>query len=353
MTTLVHASSTTPAMVHFLCTVQRLYNFFSSSTMRWDIVMKDLKLSLQSISDTRWSSKANAIKALYSHLPEVKIALEKISNDFSNPEVVSNASSLSLQMNYRFICTLSIWNKILQSIDRINRALQKKDLSLNQAKDLIDGLGRSLQEQRETGFDLNLVEAISLAEKIDIEIGFHTDRIRKKRNDMHNSKSSPEKPFKIEMNTVFDTLISGMNWRYEQMQTVCEDFPFMYGSSIAIKSTEELEKSAKELALKYDEDLCLHDFVAEIQNFKSISQTIIKNILTATPLDILQTMHDFGLVESYPNISIAIRIFLTLPMSTASCEKSFSKLKLIKNYLRSTLGQERLSNLAIISKNII
>jgi len=36
---------------------------------------------------------------------------------------------------------------------------------------------------------------------------------------------------------------------------------------------------------------------------------------------------------------------LTLPIN----ERSFSKLKLIKIYLRSAMGQERLSNLAILS----
>ncbi|GFV81056.1 hypothetical protein TNCV_2270401 [Trichonephila clavipes] len=40
---------------------------------------------------------------------------------------------------------------------------------------------------------------------------------------------------------------------------------------------------------------------------------------------------------------------LTVPVSTASAEKSFSKLKLIKTYLRSTMSQERLSALSVLS----
>ncbi|KAF7642593.1 hypothetical protein LDENG_00255250 [Lucifuga dentata] len=36
-------------------------------------------------------------------------------------------------------------------------------------------------------------------------------------------------------------------------------------------------------------------------------------------------------------------------VSVASCERSFSKLKLIKNYLLSTMGQSRLSSLVILS----
>lgn len=38
-----------------------------------------------------------------------------------------------------------------------------------------------------------------------------------------------------------------------------------------------------------------------------------------------------------------------MPVTVASGERSFSKLKIIKNYLRSTMSQERLSNLSIIS----
>ena len=46
---------------------------------------------------------------------------------------------------------------------------------------------------------------------------------------------------------------------------------------------------------------------------------------------------------------LCVRLFLTIGVSVASCERSFSKLKLIKNYLRSTMSQERLNSLAIIS----
>lgn len=51
---------------------------------------------------------------------------------------------------------------------------------------------------------------------------------------------------------------------------------------------------------------------------------------------------------SFPNIAIALRILLTLPITTASAERSFSKLKIIKNYLRTIMVQDRLSDLPII-----
>jgi hypothetical protein len=55
------------------------------------------------------------------------------------------------------------------------------------------------------------------------------------------------------------------------------------------------------------------------------------------------------MAKNYLNIYIALRIILTIPVTVASTERSYSKLKLIKTYLRSTVCQERLSALAILS----
>jgi len=54
-------------------------------------------------------------------------------------------------------------------------------------------------------------------------------------------------------------------------------------------------------------------------------------------------------VDCYPNVSIAYRILLTVPVTVASAERSFSKLKLLRNCLRTTMLQERLNGLAMCS----
>ena len=43
-------------------------------------------------------------------------------------------------------------------------------------------------------------------------------------------------------------------------------------------------------------------------------------------------------LDSFPNAYIAYRILLTIPVMVASPERTFSKLKLIKSYLRSTMS---------------
>ena len=69
----------------------------------------------------------------------------------------------------------------------------------------------------------------------------------------------------------------------------------------------------------------------------------------STAHDGLKFIYENKLVDMLPNVSVALRILLTIPITVASGERSFSKLKLIKTYLRSTMTQERLNSLALIS----
>ena len=65
--------------------------------------------------------------------------------------------------------------------------------------------------------------------------------------------------------------------------------------------------------------------------------------------EILQYVVKCGFEESFPNLLITLRMFLTTCVSVAACKRSFSKLTLIKTYLRSTMSHSRPSNLAILS----
>ena len=66
-------------------------------------------------------------------------------------------------------------------------------------------------------------------------------------------------------------------------------------------------------------------------------------------LELLNALAEYRLESIFPNLTVSLRMFLTVPATIASAEKSFSKLKLIKNYLRSSMGQDRLIYLARLS----
>jgi hypothetical protein len=60
-------------------------------------------------------------------------------------------------------------------------------------------------------------------------------------------------------------------------------------------------------------------------------------------------------VNCYPNVSVAYRTLLTIHVTIASAERSFSKFKLLKNYMRSTMSQGRLNgfDMCFIKKDVL
>jgi len=88
-------------------------------------------------------------------------------------------------------------------------------------------------------------------------------------------------------------------------------------------------------------DVELDDLFSEL---KVLQVTLPDQLMSA-----FEIFHFVKVAYCYPNASIAYRILLTIPVTVASAERSFSKLKLLKNCLRSTMLQERLNGLAMCS----
>ena len=51
----------------------------------------------------------------------------------------------------------------------------------------------------------------------------------------------------------------------------------------------------------------------------------------------------------YPNFCKLYRVALCIPVGTATCQRSFSAMRRIRNYLRVTRGQERFSNFGLLN----
>ena len=68
-----------------------------------------------------------------------------------------------------------------------------------------------------------------------------------------------------------------------------------------------------------------------------------------TPAEILSRLSTYERYTALPNFFVAFRIFLTVPVTGELGERSFLHLKLIKNYLQSTIHKDRLNNLASLA----
>jgi hypothetical protein len=139
--------------------------------------------------------------------------------------------------------------------------------------------------------------------------------------------------------------ITSLKTRFEELMVFKDIFGFLLSSTILkLLNNTELEESCTQLA-----DTFSHDGLSDVEVHDLIYES--KILKFTLPDGILSTMQIFEHVrdlDCYPNVSIAYRILFIVPLMVTSADRSFSKLKLLKNYLRSTMTQERLNGLAIL-----
>lgn len=352
----VHASSACTEASHVFGIVQRIFCFFVSSTMRWEIMKKHTKSNLKGTSQTRWSAKAEAVAALTNNLAKVTQALEEIRDGSFPPETKSDAKSLLIAiLDFRFILNLVIWDCVLKEINRVNTEIQKKDIILTRSICLMEGLRNTLQRLRTSGFEGWFEEATIIAGTMSVEAVLKQGRIAKRKRmadelaeDESRTLSSNQR-FTQAINIIFDRILMELDARIKSSKILNEDFAFLNGRELMQISNSELRKYSADLALKYSEDLDAVEFSSEVEVFKDQAAVLCEKVQELNPLDLLRLIYGNDLQDAFPNLCTALRIYVTLPTTSATCERSFSKLKLIKNYLRSTISQERLTSLAILS----
>ena len=93
-----------------------------------------------------------------------------------------------------------------------------------------------------------------------------------------------------------------------------------------------------------------HETYSNIDSLDLFSKLkVLKEVLQINENSPINLLNYIKRLEYFPNACIAFKILLIIHVTVASAKISFLKLKLIKSYLRSTMSQERLSELAILS----
>lgn len=361
----VNAAEKVPPAKLILGDVQNIYLFFSGSTSRWDVLQSKVKLTLKYQSNTRWSSKTAAVSALYDQYPEIVDALTEISTSESfTSDVNANAlSRLRDMLNYKFLLGITIWNQILFQINICNLNLQDKTIDVSIAKKKLNVLKTWLENFKETGFQSSEVLAQQIAENMGIEMSSGFENIRQGRgiNPRYMDRSDAlvaQKQTNYErfeadfFDKLMEKLISEISRRFDAFKKCTETFEFLWGRNLKEMEIQEKQKCMQDLCHEYPSDFSGPTFLNEVQSLETTISAFNetgRDLAQLGPMDVLNILYANGLASAYPNCETALRIFLTLPVSVASNERSFSKMKIVKNYLRSTMGQERLNALALIS----
>ena len=103
---------------------------------------------------------------------------------------------------------------------------------------------------------------------------------------------------------------------------------------------------AKQLQREYETDLSAA-FPLQIVRFKESIQSEIAKLSTVQQLADMLIVKNATVSSGFIDVITALILFLTLPVTGATAKRSFSKLKLIKNYLCYSTGQSRLSGLSL------
>lgn len=148
-------------------------------------------------------------------------------------------------------------------------------------------------------------------------------------------------------NCILDSLYSEIKKRECKYSDLHNRFGFLE----TIKSLEasDITKCARELLSAYPEDLepvvvdeCLHLKAFLLKNTQNENRRL-------SMTEISKVLHNFDMIDVYPNIVIALRMVLSTPATNCSAERSFSTLRRVKNYLKSTTSHDRLTSLALLA----
>ena len=118
--------------------------------------------------------------------------------------------------------------------------------------------------------------------------------------------------------------------RFSEMCLLIEVFGFLYPHTVLRSDGIEIDMGKFEKM--YADDVNFIEFKLEIARFNRLVQSsgfTFKN--GATALDVLQWLSKHCFCESTPYFYMSLKLYLTVAVSIASCERSFSKLKLIKS----------------------
>lgn len=348
--------SCTTAAIYFGI-VQALYVFFSSSTSIWDILKKHLlskqkNILLKSRSQTRWSADANSVKALYLGYNEVMLALTEIGEDNNQKIGVQfEAKELHKKLKKKEVgITTIVWNTILQRINNTSIDLQKSTINLSVIVSVYESLIAFIHDVRNS-FDNFELESKNF--NINSEFCDKRKKQPPKSRMLDDIANNPgvnlSKKQDYIVNTLYvlcDKLISELVKRNHAYKLLEQKFGFLYKNM----TRPEISNSVKLILKTYSDDLD-YELVDELIQYQELKEIVFPESTSkiVDPQRQLKYLRNMDIRHTFPNIEILLQIYLTMPCTNCSSERSFSALKRIKTRLRSCMTQERLNGLSLLT----
>lgn len=341
--------------------LNNIYTFFAASTARWAFLLShlDAKSTVpKNPSQTRWSARADATAAVVHSYEQFLKALKTLADDSDQKWETRNAAKgLLLEMQkLETAILLVLWNDILSEFNRTSKSLQDPHISLDTVTSLyvtleifVSGLRDEFQSYEKKGKEL--------CQNSDYAASHKRRALRKRFADDESTEKdvteimTPSDNFRV---TTFLACIDQLQTSLNHRQTAYNDLQarFLFFCRPWVDDSRLLYKEADlcvaELKKYYPDDLD-EDFRDELRQFVEFVKADEGGQLMKNAAERYRLLCERKLSATFPNVTTALKIYLSIMVTNCSGERSFSKMNLIKSSLRSTMCQSRLDAMSLLS----
>ncbi|CAF4889588.1 unnamed protein product [Rotaria sp. Silwood1] len=236
-----------------------------------------------------------------------------------------------------FIICLSVVSHIFAILKPYTEVLQSKNCDLAQCYDNIEKVALYLAELKYdvTKFNEPETELENFAGERDIILTF--PRTNKYENVSAYLKNMYE--------TFIETTLTELGNRFSKHQKILTNVFNLLPSYVVEKEFNNVKQAFD----FYKDDLPSNDMNLLATEFDMWQHKWKKTSIAKKPSNVIDSLNALLSLRSfYPNLYCLFELFAILPVTVSTAERSFSTMKRIITILRNSIGDERLSNLALI-----
>ena len=284
--------------------------------------------------------------------------LEMIEEDGLSQEQKCEAMLLSKSLHtFDFIFCLHFMKTLLGITNELSQALQRKEQDIVNAMNLVGLCKKQLQNLRDNGWD-SLLDLVTLfCEKHDIDVCQMDEMFllpgRSRRKALHITNSHY---YRVELfYAVIDLQLMELEHRFSETNTELlvsmaslnpKNSFLAFDKNKLIRLARFYPKDFSEMELMILDDQ-LETYILDMQNSSDFSNL---NGIGDLAKKMVETQRD----KVFPLVYLLIRLVLTLPVATATVERTFSAMNIVKNRLRNRMGDQWLNDslVAYIEKDV-
>ena len=312
---------------------------------------------IRTLCPTRWTVKSAALSSIVSNYAKLLEAFERSLLEETNTEMKARINGVKYKMEtFEFFFAINLASMILAQTDNLARALQKETLSAAEGKELYHCIVRTLRsmnsdETFEKMWENTTKKALEISNETDFDMGLPQLPRKRKRparyqdGDVEEFPTTAREYYKKIFLESFDNIIKCLEERFEQKGQ--EMYSALQNLLLLAAKKEDYEETFKLVVNFYKDDFDENCLKSQLLMFKSIFPNN-ENVVFPEIISYFKKLEP-GVKTLLPEILKVMELILVLPATNANSERGFSKLRLVKTYLRSTMSQGRLNHLMILS----